>query len=216
MAEFIRARSPEQKEQRLDEIKGAVRRQFAERPYHEITLTTIAEELGWSRANLYKYVTTKEEIFLLLTADECDAYFEALLVALPEDSHLNPAEAASAWADVAAAHQEYFRLGDLLTTIVETNVTVERLMDFKRGYYAHVAETRERLPQVMDIEPGLVEPLLLAIYYHATGLVSSCWSNPLIAEALRRLEIERPKTDFRAEMRDFIAMCLERYARQDA
>ena len=185
MAEFIRARSPEQKEQRLDEIKGAVRRQFAERPYHEITLTTIAEELGWSRANLYKYVTTKEEIFLLLTADECDAYFEALLAALPEGRKLSPAETADAWAKVADAHQEYFRLGDLLTTIVETNVTVERLMDFKRGYYAHVA----------------------------TGLVSSCWNNPLIAEALRRLEIERPETDFRAEMRDFIAMCLERYAR---
>ena len=213
MAEFIRARSPEQKGQRLDEIKGAVRRQFAERPYHEITLTTIAEELGWSRANLYKYVTTKEEIFLLLTADECDAYFEALLTALPEGHELSPDDAASAWADVAAAHQEYFRLGDLLTTIVETNVTVERLMDFKRGYYAHVDEMREHLPQVIGIEPEHVEPLLLAVYYHATGLVSSCWSNPLIAEALRRLEIERPETDFRAEMRDFIAMCLERYTR---
>ena len=213
MAEFIRARSPEQKEQRLDEIKGAVRRQFAERPYHEITLTTIAEELGWSRANLYKYVTTKEEIFLLLTADECDAYFEALLAALPEGAELAPAEAADAWADVAAAHQEYFRLGDLLTTIVETNVTVERLMDFKRGYYAHVDEMRERLPKVTGIAPERVEPLLLAIYYHATGLVSSCWSNPLIAEALRRLEIERPETDFRAEMRDFIGMCLGHYAR---
>ena len=213
MAEFIRARSPEQKEQRLDEIKGAVRRQFAERPYHEITLTTIAEELGWSRANLYKYVTTKEEIFLLLTADECDAYFEALLAALPEGAELAPAEAADAWADVAAAHQEYFRLGDLLTTIVETNVTVERLMDFKRGYYAHVDEMRERLPQATGIAPEHVERLLLAIYYHATGLVSSCWSNPLIAEALRRLEIERPETDFRAEMRDFIGMCLGHYAR---
>ena len=213
MAEFIRARSPEQKGQRLDEIKGAVRRQFAERPYHEITLTTIAEELGWSRANLYKYVTTKEEIFLLLTADECDAYFEALLAALPEGRELSPAEAADAWAKVADAHQEYFRLGDLLTTIVETNVTVERLMDFKRGYYAHVDEMREHLPQVIGIEPEHVEPLLLAVYYHATGLVSSCWNNPLIAEALRRLEIERPETDFRAEMRDFIAMCLERYAR---
>ncbi len=213
MAEFIRARSPEQKEQRLDEIKGAVRRQFAVRPYHEITLTTIAEELGWSRANLYKYVTTKEEIFLLLTADECDAYFEALLAALPEGAELAPAEAAEAWADVAAAHQEYFRLGDLLTTIVETNVTVERLMDFKRGYYAHVDEMRERLPKVTGIAPERVEPLLLAIYYHATGLVSSCWSNPLIAEALRRLEIERPETDFRAEMRDFIGMCLGHYAR---
>lgn len=211
MAEFIRARSPEQKEQRLSEIKGAARRQFAERPYHEITLTTIADELGWSRANLYKYVTTKEEIFLLLTADECDAYFEALLAALPEGGKLSPAEAADAWADVAAAHQEYFRLGGLLTTIVETNVTVERLMDFKRGYYAHVTEVRERIPQVVGIAPERVEPLLLAVYYHATGLVSSCWSNPLIAEALRRLEIERPETDFRSEMRDFVEMCLARY-----
>ncbi|MBE5023716.1 TetR family transcriptional regulator [Olsenella sp. DSM 107455] len=216
MAEFIRARSPEQKGQRLDEIKGAVRRQFAERPYHEITLTTIAEELGWSRANLYKYVTTKEEIFLLLTADELDAYFEALLAALPEGHELVPAEAADAWADVATAHQEYFRLGDLLTTIVETNVTVERLMDFKRDYYAHVDEMRERLPQVLGIEPERVEPLLLAIYYHATGIVSSCWSNPLIAEALRRLEIGRPETDFRAEMRDFVGMCLKHYARRQA
>lgn len=212
MAEFIRARSPEQKEQRLDEIKGAVRRQFATRPYHEITLTTIAEELGWSRANLYKYVTTKEEIFLLLTGNECDAYFDALLAALPEGRERALADVADAWADVASAHQEYFRLGDLLTTIVETNVTVERLMAFKRGYYERVAELRAHLPQVIDIAPERVEPLLLAVYYHATGLVSSCWSNPLIAEALERLKIERPELDFRAEMRDFVGMCLAHYA----
>ena len=86
-------------------------------------------------------------------------------------------------------------------------------MDFKRGYYAHVDEMRERLPQATGVAPGRVEPLLMAVYYHATGLVSSCWSNPLIAEALRRLEIERAETDFRAEMRDFIGMCLGHYAR---
>ena len=190
-----------------------MRRQFATRPYHEITLTTIAEELGWSRANLYKYVTTKEEIFLLLTGNECDTYFDALLAALPEGRERALADVADTWADVASAHQEYFRLGDLLTTIVETNVTVERLMAFKRGYYERVAELRAHLPQVIGIAPERVEPLLLAVYYHATGLVSSCWSNPLIAEALERLEIERPELDFRAEMRDFIGMCLEHYAR---
>ena len=213
MAEFIRARSPEQKGQRLEEIKGAVRRQFAERPYHEITLTTIADELGWSRANLYKYVSTKEEVFLLLTADEMDAYFNALLTALPEGCGLAPDTVAEVWAGIANAHQEYFRLGDLLTTIVETNVTIERLMVFKRAYYDHVAQMREHLPLILGIEPERVEPLLVAIYYHATGLVSGCWSNPLIAEALERLEIARPETDFRAEMRDFIGMCLDHYAR---
>ena len=213
MAEFIRARSAEQKGQRLEEIKGAVRRQFAVRPYHEITLTTIADELGWSRANLYKYVSTKEEVFLLLTADEMDAYFNALLTALPEGCGLAPDTVAEVWAGIANAHQEYFRLGDLLTTIVETNVTVERLTTFKRAYYDHVAQMREHLPLILDIEPERVEPLLVAIYYHATGLVSGCWSNPLIAEALERLEIARPETDFRAEMRDFIGMCLDHYAR---
>ena len=213
MAEFIRARSPEQKGQRLEEIKGAVRRQFAERPYHEITLTTIADELGWSRANLYKYVSTKEEVFLLLTADEMNSYFNALLTALPEGCGLSPDTVAEVWAGIANAHREYFRLGDLLTTIVETNVTVERLMTFKRSYYDHVAEMRERLPLILGIAPERVEPLLMAIYYHATGLVSGCWSNPLIAEALERLKIERPETEFRAELLDFIGMCLDHYAR---
>ena len=141
------------------------------------------------------------------------AYFNALLTALPEGCGLSPETVAEVWAGIANAHQEYFRLGDLLTTIVETNVTVERLMAFKRAYYDHVARMREHLPLILDIEPERVEPLLVAIYYHATGLVSGCWSNPLIAEALERLEIARPETDFRAEMRDFIGMCLDHYAR---
>ena len=213
MADFIRARSAEQKEQRLSEIKGAVRRQFADRPYHEITLTTIADELGWSRANLYKYVSTKEEVFLLITADELDAYFDALLAALPEGCGLSPTTIAEVWAGIANAHQEYFRLGDLLSTIIETNVGVERLAEFKRNYYGCVATMRERLPQIVDITPERVEPLLLAIYYHAVGLVSTCWKNPLVAEALEVIGVERPAIDFRLEMSDFIGMCLTHYAR---
>ena len=208
MADFIRARSAEQKEQRLEEIKGAARRQFSERPYHEITLTTIADELGWSRANLYKYVTTKEEIFLLLAGDECDGYFQALLAALPEGCGLAPDVVAEVWAGIANAHQEYFRLGDLLTTIIETNVTVERLARFKGGYYAKVDEMADRLPRILPIAPERVEPLLMAIYYHAIGLVSGCWRNPLVAQALESIGRGRRQVDFRAEMRDFIGMCL--------
>lgn len=212
MADFIRARSAEQKEQRLEEIKGAARSQFQTHPYHEITLTTIADELGWSRANLYKYVTTKEEIFLLLAGDECSGYFEALLAALPEGCGLAPDVVAEVWAGIANAHQEYFRLGDLLTTIIETNVTVERLARFKSGYYAHVSAMEERLPRILHIRAAHVEPLLLAIYYHAVGLVSGCWRNPLVAQALESIGRERRQVDFRAEMCDFIGMCLAHYA----
>ena len=68
MADYIRARSDEHKEERLSQIKEATAELFESCPYSEITLTTIAEKLGWSRANLYKYVTTKEEIFLEISA----------------------------------------------------------------------------------------------------------------------------------------------------
>ena len=81
--DFIRARSSEQKSQRMADIKRATAQLYRDFPYHEITLTTIAERLGWSRASLYKYVTTKEEIFLELSADARNAYFEDLLSAFP-------------------------------------------------------------------------------------------------------------------------------------
>lgn len=63
MSEFVRARSAEQKEARMEEVKRAADRLFSAKPYHDITLTTIAAELSWTRANLYKYVTSKEDIF---------------------------------------------------------------------------------------------------------------------------------------------------------
>ena len=74
MTNFTRARSSEQKEERMEEIKRAAERQFSQRTYQSITLSTIAEELSWSRANLYKYVTSKEEIFLELSADKYSRY----------------------------------------------------------------------------------------------------------------------------------------------
>lgn len=44
--DFIRARSSEQKSQRMADIKRATAQLYRDFPYHEITLTTIAERLG--------------------------------------------------------------------------------------------------------------------------------------------------------------------------
>ncbi|MBM6774184.1 TetR family transcriptional regulator [Olsenella profusa] len=213
MPDFIRARSAEQKEQRLDQIKDVARRQFSEHPYHEITLSTIADELGWSRANLYKYVRTKEEIFLLLSSDECVSYYQALLAALPEGCGLAPEVVAEVWAGIANAHRDYFRLGDLLFTIVETNVTLARLVEYKRCYYDMVSAMAERLPKILPIDADRVSWLLETAYHHAVGLTGTCASNPLVAQALDELGVERPVVDFRAEMSDFIGMCLAHCAR---
>ena len=216
MAGFIRARSAEQKERRVAEIKAAAAAQFATRPYHEITLTTIADGLSWSRANLYKYVTTKEEIFLALAADERDAYYAGLLAAFPagQPARPTPHAAAEAWADVADAHRAWFRLHDLLFTIIEANASVERLVEFKRGYYEQLPTLTARLSDALGVEPTGVEPLMNAVTYHAVGVVTSCCAMPKVREALAQLGVERAPVDFRATMCDFIGMCLAHYAHE--
>lgn len=57
-----RARSPEKKQERFNQIMEVTNDLFLKHSYHDITLTTIAKALNWSRGNLYKYVNTKEEI----------------------------------------------------------------------------------------------------------------------------------------------------------
>ena len=211
MAEFMRARSAEQKEQRMASIKAAAQSLFETLPYHQITLTTIAEKLGWSRANLYKYVTTKEEIFLLIMADLRDAYTADLLEALPATGELGVGDAAATWAHVVEDHRTYFRYGDLLYTVIETNVSVEKLMEFKRGYYNGLGPLSTHLSIALGVAEKEVPKLTNTVYHHAVGLACSCMNNPLVQQAVRQLGITPQAVDFEADMRDFISMCLAWY-----
>lgn len=203
MADFIRARSAEQKAQRFEQIKAVARRQFSRRPYYEITLTTLAEELGWSRASLYRYVSTKEEIFLLIAGDECAGYFDALLAVLPD----GPAESAEAlaevWADVADAHRDWFRVSDLLPAVVEANVTTERLAAYKLVYHDHLERVVPRVAAAAGVTRDQALRLVRAVTYHAIGVAGRCRSNPVERAALDSIGVSPEEPDFRSEVARF-------------
>ena len=209
MAEFIRARSEEQKEQRMQEIKDAVDALFKEKPYHEITLTTIAEKLDWTRVNLYKYVSTKEEIFLELSADKRDIYYDALKAAFPEGCGYSMEVFAEVWAGILNAHREHLHYCDILSTIIETNVTVDRLAAFKKRYYNRVYEIADILSAHFGFSRDESYNILLNVHYHSVGIDSIMRWNPLVAEALAKEHIEAPKFDFKDNMKRFILMNLK-------
>ena len=192
----------------MEEIKQAAAELFATRPYHEITLTTIAEKLTWTRANLYKYVTTKEEVFLSLAKDERDAYYVDLLSSFEQGRTYNASEAAEIWANVMDRNREFFRLHDLLFTIIETNVSLECLVDFKRGYYEQVETLSTRLSAAAGVDAEQVEHLMNTLHYHAVGIVSNCCDLSQVREALAVLNVDYQPVDFRAEMTAFTEMCL--------
>lgn len=208
MADYIRARSDDQKEERLNQIKKATAELFENFPYTEITLSTIAEKLGWSRANLYKYVTTKEEIILEIASDKMSAYFNSLLSAFPQKNNFSLEVIAEVWAGLVNAHQDYMRYVSYLNPIIETNVTVERLASFKKKYYSFAYLFRDRLSQMLNISAEKSYKIQLDVLFFASSNAVSCYKNPLVKAALDQIGIVPPKMDFYEDMKTFILMRL--------
>ena len=208
MSDYIRARSDEHKEERLSQIKEATAELFENAPYTEITLTTIAEKLGWSRANLYKYVTTKEEIFLEISAEKMAAYYNSLLSAFPEGNNFTQDVIAEVWAGILNANQDYLRYVSYLNPVIETNVTVERLAVFKKKYYDLAYAFRDRLAGMLGITAETAYKIQLDLLYFASSSAASCYKNPLVQEALKQINITPPPMDFYKDMKNFLKMRL--------
>ncbi len=215
MAEFIRARSSAQKEQRMQEIKHAANDLFHERRYHEITLKAIAEKLGWSHAALYKYVTTKEDIFLELCADARADYVASLLAAYPTGCSYSPDVLAEVWTEQLNSHRDYLAYSDLLFSIIETNVSPERLAVFKRAYFSDMDRLIQRFAENGVIDAANADRLFNAVLFHAVSLNGWCSENGLVAQAMEIAGLENRTPDFKREMRDFIGMCLHYYAPEE-
>lgn len=213
MPDFIRARSSAQKEQRMAEIKRAADELFHEKSYHEITLKSISERLGWSHAALYKYVGTKEDIFLELCADARGEYVSSLLAAYPSGCSYSHEVLAQVWTEQLNSHRDYLAYSDLLFTIIETNVSAERLAEFKRGYFEETDLLSKRFLENLGIEPDRAGQLFNSVLFHAVSINGWCAENPLVAEAMEIAGLEQRVPDFKEEMRDFIEMCLAHYCR---
>lgn len=211
MVEFVRARSTEHKLIRLNEIMETTDKLFSEHTYHEITLTTIAEALNWSRGNLYKYVTTKEEIFLELYLKKQYDYFHDINSTFGDKSDLTDEAFADLWSNILDNNHDFLRYYGILATIIETNVTVERLTDFKKNVSVGLNEIISILEKHCKISNDKAYNLFGALSFHAVGLNNSCNINPLVKEAMKMAGLPELKIDFVLEFKQFMLMCLKGY-----
>lgn len=212
MTQFVRARSSEQKLQRMNEIMDITDQLFSEYTYHEITLTTIAAALGWSRGNLYKYVTTKEEIFLELYLRKQTDYFAAITATFSNKETLTDEQFSTLWAEILGSHQDYLNYYGILATIIETNVTVERLAEFKKNVMNDIDDVLTILEHHCKCSSEEAAQLFWTLLFHATGLNNSCSMNPIIIEAMKMADLPIRTPNFVKEFQQFMAMCLKNYS----
>lgn len=209
MANYIRARSDEHKEERLSQIKLATAELFENAPYAAITLTMIAEKLGWSRANLYKYITTKEEIILEIAGDKMVAYYGSLLSAFPDGNNFSVEVIAEIWAGILNANRDYMRYVSYLNPVIETNVTVECLAVFKKKYYDFANALSKKLSKMLAVTQEVAYKIQLDVLFYASSNAVCCYKNPLVQEALKQINITPPSMDFYKDMKKFLKMRME-------
>ena len=208
MADYIRARSPEHKQERMDAIMAAADELFAEHPYHQITMGTIAQQLGWSRSNLYKYAATQEEIFLALHSAKNRAWIEELankLAGVP----MPAAEFARTWAKVTERHSGFLRYQEIIIAIIESNVTLERLTTFKRDFVEMLPPITSILAKQCDINEDAAADLYLRLLYQAPGLWNHFHAAELTREAMRAAGLPQTKGSFVEAYTDFVELCIK-------
>lgn len=206
-----RARSPEKKQERFNQIMEVTNDLFLKQSYHDITLTTIAKALTWSRGNLYKYVNTKEEIFLEIYLSKQEEFIDSLKESF-EFKKIDQVYFANKLSQCFDQHRLHLRYHNILASIIETNVSVEKLADFKIKSY----KQREYFFELLQVQcPHLsskqVKMLFLTLMYHACGLDSHTHGTKLLEDAMALANLEIYYDDYCQLMSNFIIMCLNNF-----
>ena len=163
----------EQKRARKDEIVSVFISQYSRKPMAQITMTTIAQELGCNRANLVPYYPTIMAIIADAWARKVSEFCDGLI------ADLNAEESLDVDKYVDIVYRNYFVKSDVLryfavqATLVENPEVKEIVLTHMGRHAHHTALHQELLSQKLGISMIKAEIILETIHFMALGLHNS-------------------------------------------
>lgn len=134
--DFQRARTPEQIEDRQNEIIHACKKIYREEGYEEVSLKRISEMTSFTRPAIYGYYKTKEEIFLDILKNEFALWKEDLEHRCTETTEYTREQFCKMIADSMCDRTVLLELLAVHLNTIENNTRLERLVAFKKTVYA--------------------------------------------------------------------------------
>jgi len=201
---YQRARKPEEKEERRDRLL-TVARELLEGGLdtQALSLNGLARRAGMAKSNVYRYFESREAVLLALFWQECVLWTEDLKAALSGRTADAPGleEIAQTFAVTTARRPLFGQLASILPSIIERNVALETIRDFKEASLALMQESARFLHQCA---PQVPRAAFEEFSHHAFTLMTGLWpvSHPsaLVAEVLEAPELAPFRHDFE---RDF-------------
>jgi AcrR family transcriptional regulator len=209
---YLRARSPEQKEERRRHLLDTAKSLLLEIPdVHALGINELARKAEMTKSNVYRYFESSEAVLLDVLVEEYVAWRGELVRALSRGGkrsgtieHIVRASAAT-----FVARPLLCRLTSIFPSILERNVSAERILQFKHGLLALRRETAIDFHGcVPSVPPATFERFL----HLALPLLIGLWplSNPgeLAAAEIRRADLAALRYPFKEDLEEGMLMLL--------
>jgi AcrR family transcriptional regulator len=167
-----RARSTEAKQQRERAILAGAARLAAGGGVRKVTLTDIAEVVGMHKSALLRYFETREQIFLLLTADAWQEWGPAARAELAQLPEVTPAAVARVFATTLTARPTFCDLLAQAPLNLERNVSLDSVRSFKLVTQEQVGLFIEQLRTLL---PPLTQADVVDLIAAATSMAGAFW-----------------------------------------
>jgi AcrR family transcriptional regulator len=205
-----RARRAEDKEIRRRDIMQAAMSLLAQRRFSEIKMSEIAEEARLAKGTLFLYFPTKEALFLEILEELLAEWLRELDAQLDSGrGRWTSTRVARIITDTLIARDMLTRLLTLVSSVLEQNVDVERVVAFKLKLAQLLAPTGALLEQRLPfLAAGEGVHLLLRIYALVVGLRQLCDPGVVAQQALERVDLPALHSEFESELRPVLAALL--------
>jgi AcrR family transcriptional regulator len=204
-AGFLRARRPEQKQQRYAAILDAARELAVRDGVGAVSLADIAAEVGMHKSALLKYFETREEIFLRLAATEFGEWAAGALATLTFTHQPEPREVADVLANSVADRPLFCQLLLYSPLTLERNVSLDVVRAFKRAVNESLHQV---LPALQRALPTLDAEACFDLFAMSGIAAAGLWQAAHPSPQVMALHAEDPGAghypDFRASLIRFV------------
>ena len=133
---YLRARTPEQKEERRRHLLDTAKALLREMPdVHDLGINELARRAQMTKSNVYRYFESSEAVLLEVLVEEFTQWHADLGKALARGGKRSGTieYIARAFSATLVARPLLCRLTSILPSILERNVSTERILQFKLG-----------------------------------------------------------------------------------
>jgi AcrR family transcriptional regulator len=203
-AGFLRARRPEQKQQRYAAILDAARELAVRDGVGAVTLAGIAAEVGMHKSALLKYFETREEIFLRLAEAEWQEWAAGTVAGLTTAGP-EPGDVAEVLAGLVADRPLFCQLLLHSPLTLERNVSFEVVRAFKQAVNASLLEVLPALQRALPaLDRDACFDLLAMSGIAASGLWQAAHPSPQVVALHAKDPGAVPYPNFRESLTRFV------------